>query len=75
MALVKPDVSEERITSIIRVKGINRLGTLMLEAIRYSKTSVLAKATLRNIPEDGILHSPRRKDLRSYIIVVMFSPV
>jgi hypothetical protein len=27
----------------------------------------LTRATLRNIPEDGILHSHRRENLKSYI--------
>jgi hypothetical protein len=30
-------------------------------------TSVLARATRRNIPEDGILHSHRPENLKSYI--------
>jgi hypothetical protein len=46
IALVRTDVSEELMASIITVTRIGELGT----------RSVLTRATLRNIPEDAILH-------------------
>jgi hypothetical protein len=40
--------------------------TLKMEAIRSSEMSVYTRSTQRHIPEDGILHSHRCENLKSY---------
>jgi hypothetical protein len=80
VALVRTDVSEELSASIVFLRSVRRLlvtanvpsspilVTLMMEALSYSETSVRTRDKRRHIPEDGILHSHRRENLKSYTI-------
>jgi hypothetical protein len=40
----------------------------MMEALRYSETSVLTGAIRRIIPEDAFLHSQRRENIKFYAV-------
>jgi hypothetical protein len=93
LGLVRTDVSEERISSIMRMTRICKLGTtltvasnrrtlrrntanvvpgspflitLMMEMISSYETSLFTRATRRNIPEKGVLHSHNRENRKSY---------
>jgi hypothetical protein len=78
VALVRTEVWEELGASFIRVTRIAKLGTTLAvtsnrctlrrntKALSSSETSVLTRNTWRNIPEDTILHSHRRENLKYY---------
>jgi hypothetical protein len=46
---------------------------LMMEGLRSSETSVITRATGRHTPGDGILHSHRRENLKSYTLYAHIS--
>jgi hypothetical protein len=80
VALLRTDVSEESISRFLRCvlqmlvtadfPSSLILSTLMMEAMRSSETSVPTRAAWRHIPEDVILHSHRRENLKSYIALI-----
>jgi hypothetical protein len=73
VALVRTGVSEEPGASFIRVTRIGELGTTQAatsnrRTLRRNTKWYFFAVTRRNIPEDNMLHSHRRENLKSYII-------
>jgi hypothetical protein len=77
VALVRTDISEERIAYIFGVTKVGELettlavtsnrSTLRRSTEHSSETSFFTKTSRHHIPEDGIFHSHRREKLKSYI--------
>jgi hypothetical protein len=72
VALVRTEVSEERSASFIRVTRIGELETTLAVSsnrltLRRNGISILTRTIRRNVPEDTILHSHRRENLKSYL--------
>jgi hypothetical protein len=66
--ILRTDVSEELSASIIRVTRIGELLTLAVNSNRRTLRRN-TRTTRRNIPEDAILHSHRRENLKSYTVI------
>jgi hypothetical protein len=65
VALVRTEVSDKHIASIIRVTRIGELGLTSGVTNNRSTLRRNTRASQRNIPEDGILQSHRRENLKS----------
>jgi hypothetical protein len=75
VTLVRTDVSEDYIVFIVRVTRSGEIGYLIATSNRRTlrRNTVLTRATRRYIPDDAILHSHRRENLKSYNLAMVSS--
>jgi hypothetical protein len=64
--LVRTDVSEELSDPFIRVTRIGELGTTLV--VTSNRGTLRRNTTRRNIPEEAILHSHSRENLKFHNI-------
>jgi hypothetical protein len=57
--------SVRRLLVTARIPSSPILITLMMEELRSSETSVITRVQRRNVPEDNIIQSHRRENLKS----------
>jgi hypothetical protein len=80
VGLVRTDVSEECVASIFRLDRISKLETTLAVTFyienggdRFLRNMGPNKALRHHIPEDGILHSHRRGNLKFYAAKKVYS--
>jgi hypothetical protein len=54
-----------------RLSRVALVRTDVSEELSASETSVLIRATRRNIPEDDTIHSHRRENFKSYTVLCL----